>query len=180
MSVIATILAGVAAKAGAPIIKGILEAAAPGPVSEIGGKIIDAIAGQAGVDPGGLEGLSKTDPGRLEAAVSATEAAMPELIALWETGVQGQFALLQAETKKGGLESAWRWGWMYLLGFFWLFLAVLVPVANLVLPEPGIRLIVPPAEMLTLTSWFIALYMGGHTLKELGMNVRDALTGGKK
>lgn len=180
MSQIKDILLTAARKVGAPVIKGILEATTPGVVSDIGGKIIDRIAANAGVEPDGLEGLSKGSPDRLEAAVSATETQMPELIALYEAGLQGQFALLLAETAKGGLDSAWRWGWMYLLGFFWLWLIVVVPVLNLMLPEPGLVMTVSVTTVLTLTSWFIALYMGGHTLKELGVNVRDAITGWKK
>lgn len=168
-----------ARKIGAPVIKTILEGVAPGAVSDIGGRIIDRIAGNAGVEPDGLEGLSKTAPDRFEAAVKETESAMPEVIALYEAGVQGQFALLQAETAKGGWDSAWRWGWMYLLGFFWLWLIVVVPVLNLLLPAPGLVLTVSVTTVLTLTSWFIALYMGGHTLKELGVNVRDAITSWK-
>ena len=175
MSQIVDILVSVARKVGAPVIKGVLEATTPGVVSDIGGRIIDSIAGKAGVEPDGLEGLSKTAPERLEAAVSATENAMPDLIRMWETGIQGQHALLMAETQKGGLESAWRWGWMYLLGFFWLWLIVVVPVLNLMLPAPGLIMTVSVTTVLTLTSWFIALYMGGHTLKELGLNVRDAI-----
>ncbi len=31
------------------------------------------------------------------------------------------------------------------------------------------------ATLLTLTSWFMALYMGGHTIKDFGKNVIDAV-----
>jgi hypothetical protein len=31
------------------------------------------------------------------------------------------------------------------------------------------------ATLMTLTSWFMALYMGGHTVKDLGRNVIDAV-----
>ena len=31
------------------------------------------------------------------------------------------------------------------------------------------------ATLMTLTSWFMALYMGGHTVKDLGKNVIDAV-----
>lgn len=179
MSGLREILLGVATKVGAPLIKGILENAAPGVVSTIGGKVIDAIAGHAGVEPEALPDLAQLSPEAVEKAVIATEGQMPELIALWEKGLEGQFALLSAETSKGGLESAWRWGWMYLLGFFWLWLIVVVPVFNLMLPEPGLVMTVSVTTVLTLTSWFIALYMGGHTLKELGTNIRDAVSGWK-
>jgi hypothetical protein len=174
---IAEKLAAIAAKVGAPVIKGILEATAPGVVSSIGGRIIDEIAAQAGVTVERLPATIDAQPEAIGAIVKETESDMPRLIALWETGLNGQFALLQAETARGGWDSAWRWGWMYLLGFFWFWLVIIVPVINLVLPAPGLVMIVSVTTILTLTSWFIALYMGGHTLKELGTNIRDAFAG---
>jgi hypothetical protein len=177
---IAERLAAIAAKVGAPVIKGLLQATTPGVVSDIGGRIIDEIAGQAGVSAEQLPDILESNPRLVESAVVAIEADMPRLIALWEAGIQGQFALLQAETQKGGWDSAWRWGWMYLLGFFWLWLIVVVPVLNLMLPDPGLVMTVSVTTVLTLTSWFIALYMGGHTLKELGTNIRDAFVGRTK
>jgi hypothetical protein len=184
MSVLAGILAGIAAKVGAPIIKGILEQTVGGQVSEIGGKVIDEIAAQAGVARDQLEATIELHPESINAIVKETEADMPRLIALWQTGLQGQFALLQAETAKGGLDSAWRWGWMYLLGFFWAWLIVIVPVLNLFMRLSGsaatLEMIVTISTVLTLTSWFIALYMGGHTLKELGTNIRDAFSARSK
>ncbi|MBX8828080.1 hypothetical protein HBA93_20970, partial [Ochrobactrum sp. SFR4] len=87
------------------------------------------------------------------------------MIALWSQGLTGQFALLEAETKQGGWVSAWRWGWMYLLGFFWIWRIVLLPIVNASFGS-SIETI-DLAVLLTLTAWFISLYMGGHTVKEL-------------
>jgi hypothetical protein len=178
MSAIAAIVLKVAAEIGAPMIKGMLENAAPGMVSEIGGKIIDAVAGKAGVAPERLPELAIAEPETVSAAVSAVEANMPELVALWSKGLDGQFALLGAETKEGVLQSAWRWGWMYLLGFFWVWKIVLLPVINhfLRLPIETIE----AAILMTLTSWFLALYMGGHTLKEVAKSIGDVTGGWKK
>jgi hypothetical protein len=178
MSAIAAIVLKMAAEIGAPVIKGVLENSVGGPVSEIGGKIIDAVAGKAGVEPERLPEIAVSEPDTVTAAVSAVEADMPELIALWSKGLDGQFALLQTETKEGILQSAWRWGWMYLLGFFWLWKIVLLPVINhfLRLPIETIE----AAILMTLTSWFIALYMGGHTLKEVAKSIGDVTGGWKK
>jgi len=80
-------------------------------------------------------------------------------------GVSGQFDLLKAEQAEAWYQSAWRWGWMYLLAVFWTCYVLAFPVAEAIgLPVERID----PAILLTLTTWFISLYMGGHTVKALG------------
>jgi len=169
-----TILIAVAAKVGAPLVKSILEKKIGGKAGEIGGAVIDAIAGKAGAAP---EDLPKLPPGELEDAVRQVEAEAPELIELWAQGLSGQFALLQAEQKEAWYQSAWRWGWMYLLALFWVWRIMIAPYVNWHLrrlydsaPE-----LIDYAILLTLTGWFISLYMGGHTLKELSKNAIDAM-----
>lgn len=168
------ILIAAATRIGAPLVKSILEKKIGGKAGEIGGAVIDAIAGKAGVAPEDLPDLA---PKKLDEAVAATEAEAPEMIALWAQGVEGQFALLQAEQKEAWYQSAWRWGWMYLLAVFWVWRIMIAPYVNWYLrrlydsaPE-----LIDYAILLTLTGWFISLYMGGHTLKELGKNAIDAV-----
>jgi hypothetical protein len=55
---------------------------------------------------------------------------MPELIALYAAGLEGQFALLQAETREGFWQSFWRYGWMYLLAIFWIWRIIIGPIVN--------------------------------------------------
>ena len=97
----------------------------------------------------------------------------PELIQLWQAGLAGQFALLQAEQREAWYQSAWRWGWMYLLAVFWIWRIMIVPVLNhgAATPIEAIDL----AVLLTLTTWFISLYMGGHTIKALGESAINAV-----
>lgn len=170
MSAVATIIASIASKVGADLIGNVLGdrfGPAGGQLAEV---VIGEVAGHLGVTPEALPEVPHAD---LEGAVKDIEARMPELIALWSRGLDGQFAMLQGEQKEGGLASGWRWGWMYLLGFFWVWVIVIVPLAN---AATGGRIeVIDFAILLTLTSWFIALYMGGHTVKELGKNAMDAI-----
>lgn len=178
MSAIGAVIAAAAAKVGAGMVKSVVErslGAGAGQIAgDLAGNVIDTVARKAGVEPIDLPTLADREPGQVEEAVLATEADMPELIALWQRGLDGQFALLQAETQEGGLKAFWRYGWMYLLAVFWIWRIIIVPVANRYLGPSPIEP-VDFAVLLTLTSWFMALYMGGHTVKELGKSAIEAL-----
>lgn len=170
MSGIGAIIAGIAAKVGAKLV-GKAVGGAFGPAGgELAETVIDTIAGRLGVP---AEDIPAQPEDKLAQAVRETERAdMPELLALWGKGLEGQFALLQAESKEGVLQSAWRWGWMYLLGLYWTHTILLVPV----LRANGIDIEgVDVAVLLTLTTWFISLYMGGHTVKALGESAINAV-----
>ncbi|PWV97725.1 hypothetical protein DFR52_106250 [Hoeflea marina] len=174
MSALAAILAGIAAEVGAPLIRKILEpkiGAAGGALAET---VIKTIAEKAGVEP---ETLPEIEPSELEKAVRETEAEAPELIALYAAGLEGQFKLLASETREGFWPSAWRYGWMYLLAIFWIWRILIGPIVNQQIISGGGALIdmIDLATLLTLTSWFMALYMGGHTIKDFGKNVIDAV-----
>ncbi len=118
------------------------------------------------------EALPQVDQHKLESAVLGVEMSAPELIALYQAGLAGQFALLQAEQAEGFWQSAWRWGWMYLLAFFWTCAFLLFPLCRLF----GFDLDpIDTATLGTLTGWFISLYMGGHTVKELGKQAVEAV-----
>lgn len=170
MSGLAVILAGIAAEVGAPLIKKILEPKIGATGGALAETVIKTIAEKAGAEPIDLPNLDRT---ALEAAINQTEAEAPELIALYAAGLEGQFALLQSETREGFWQSAWRWGWMYLLAAFWIWRIIILPLVNRAVDQP-----IEPVDMavlMTLTSWFIGLYMGGHTLKELGRNVAEVM-----
>ena len=174
MSVIGGVLISVASKVGATLVKTVLEdklgVPAGGNGGDLVGTVIDAIAGKAGVAPTELPQLPQP---QLEAAVTAAEADMPGLIDLHRIGLQGQFALLMAEQGEPWYQGAWRWGWMYLLAFFWLWRIVVLPIVNSRAAN-SIEAI-DLAVLLTLTTWFISLYMGGHTVKALGESAINAV-----
>jgi len=174
MSVLAGILAGIAAEIGAPLVRKILEPKIGATGGALAETVIKTIAGKAGVEPSELPDL---EPAILEEAVRTTEAEAPELIALYAAGLEGQFALLQTETKEGFWQSFWRYGWMYLLAVFWVWRIIAAPIVNQRLGSGGGMMIemIDVATLMTLTSWFMALYMGGHTVKDLGKNVIEAV-----
>lgn len=169
MTPILAIIVAAAAKVGAPLVKAIVEKHAGPLAGTLAGSVIDQVASKVGVP---AEELAHADPAVVESAVRSIEAETPEMIALWQAGLAGQFALLQAEQTEGFWQSAWRWGWMYLLAFLWICAFLLFPIIRAFgfFIEP-----IDPAQLLTLTGWFISLYMGGHTVKELGKQAVDAV-----
>ena len=166
-AILASILIDVAARVGAPIVKSLLEKHVGGAAGEIGGMVIDAIAGKAGVAPGALPSLPAKD---LEAAVAAVEAETPGLVAAWVDQQREANRLMLAELDRS--ESWWTWAWrpawMWFLGFLFLFRLVLVPIADAILGS-DVAAAVDLPTMMTLTAWFMGLYMGGHTLKDLAV-----------
>jgi hypothetical protein len=170
MSVLGGIIAGVAAKIGAELVgKALGDRFGPagGALAET---VIGTVAEKLGVEPDALPNVPAKE---LEKAVKATEADMPELIALWAKGLDGQFGLLKAEAKEGLVQSAWRWGWMYLLAVVWTWTWMAGPIVNHFADQP---IELPDRDTLTtVTGWFMALYMGGHTIKALGENAIAAV-----
>lgn len=166
---IGSVIAGAAAKIGAKMVG----KAVSGVLGERGGQLAEAVitsvAEKLGVEP---ERIPEVPQRELETAIYRTETEMPEMIALWSKGLDHQFALLQAETREGTLQSAWRWGWMYLLGLIWTCYLLVFPVLAVL----GIEIErIDLAVLLTLTTWFISLYMGGHTVKSLGDSAINAV-----
>ncbi|RVG08825.1 hypothetical protein CN234_16870 [Sinorhizobium meliloti] len=171
MSAIGAILIAVAEKVAAPVVKSILQGKIGRAGDGLVDVIVDKVAGKLGVEP---DAIADESPEKLEEAVREIETEAPELLAMWQAGLEGQFALLQAEQKEGFWPSAWRWGWMYLLGLMWFVRLMIVPVAD-VLFGTAIAAGMDLAVMMTLTTWFISLYMGGHTVKVLGASAVDAV-----
>jgi len=136
---------------------------------ELAKGVVTSVAEKLGVP---AEDIPSVPAPKLDDAVAEVEMDMPEKIQLWSQGLTGQFALLQAETAEGPWQSGWRWGWMYLLALFWIFYILIFPVlAALGIVVNGVDV----AVLLTLTTWFISLYMGGHTIKTLGESAIDAV-----
>tara|TARA_R110002020_G_scaffold10801_22_gene41079 strand:+ start:6683 stop:7240 length:558 start_codon:yes stop_codon:yes gene_type:complete len=173
-----SLLIGMAAEVGAPLVKDILDNKIGGGSGKLAETVIKSVATSAGTTPAQLPELAAGKPAVVKAAIEKAESIAPELIALYTAGLEGQFKLLLAESAEGPLQSGWRWGWMYLLGLFWAFYVLIFPIVNALLEATGSVVQVKTLEaaiLLTLTSWFIALYMGGHTIKELGKSAIDAV-----
>lgn len=166
------------AKIGAPIAASLLRSYG-GTAGEAAGWLLEQLAGSIGTDPTPEAIVDElvNNPVSVETIRALDQERGEAWVTVYQAGLAGQFALLQSEESGNPWKSAWRWGWMYLLGFFWLWTIILVPLVNAI-AKSAIET-VQLAELLTLTSWFIALYMGGHTLKELGKNVIDAVRAAK-
>lgn len=164
MSLLAGILIEAAGRVGAPIVKGMLEKYVGGKAGEIGGEIIDVIAGKAGVPPADLPSLPADELG---AAVQAAEPVAAELVlAEVEQQREANRLMLAEMDKEGGTWTwAWRPAWMWLLGFLWTYALVLRPLVNAAV---GAAIEAVDVSMLmTLTGAYLALYMGGHTAKRI-------------
>lgn len=154
----------VAAQIGAPLIRQVLSNRIGAQNTELATSVVEAVARRAGVGVPDLDSFADANPSRMVDAVRETEAMMPEMVALYAQGLEGQFALLQAEQKGPWWGWAWRPFMMWLLAFLWLWNIVILHVANAIW-----RIALPPTDftvLLGLTSVYMALYMGGHTLKD--------------
>lgn len=166
MSALTTILIGAATKVGAPIVKRILEEKVGGTVGELGGVLIDAIAGKAGVPVDELETLPAP---RLEAAIAAVEAETPEILSAWNAQQRETNRLMLEEMKK---ETPFGWLWrpagMWLMLFLVAWYIVLLPILNTLLAAVGARqglvLVIGWPDFFQVFLTFVGLYMGGNTL----------------
>ncbi|KPF47059.1 3TM-type holin [Rhizobium sp. AAP43] len=175
MSVVASILIDVAAKVGAPMVKSILEKHVGGVAGSVGGAVIDAIAGQAGVSP---QDLPKLPELQLEAAIGAVEAS-PEIILAYTRGQELSNELMLAE-----MNSESRFGWMWRPAGMWLMLfltawfAFLRPVVNAALWSAGtaiqIEIGLDLATFLGIFTIYTGLYMGGHTVMKAVAKAKGA------
>lgn len=162
-----SVLGAIALQAGLPILEKLLSKRIGDEGGKLATQVIQTIAERAGTTPDQIEAFAEATPGRVIDAMREVERAAPELIAAYDRDLQLQLAALAAEQDDPAWMRAWRPGWMYLLGFLWLWNLVILHVANAVwkiaLPP------LPTTDLLALTGLFLSLYMGGHTvLRALG------------
>ena len=166
-------LIALATNMGAPLVRAALERRIGSANAGLVTDVLARIAGNAGTTPPELERVLHDNEPRVVDAIRETEAMMPELIALYAQGLEGQFAMLQAEQKGPWWGWAWRPFMMWLLAFLWLWNIVILHVANAYW-----RIALPPTDftsLLSLTGIYMALYMGGHTLKDLARVARGGV-----
>jgi hypothetical protein len=103
--------------------------------------------------------MAGQDPARIERAVLQAEADTPALV-LAHVESQRLANELQLAEMSGGKVWTWAWrpAWMYFLmaAWGWTLLAIALQVPAIDLPM-----------LMTLTGAYLALYMGGHTLKDV-------------
>ncbi|RUS64887.1 hypothetical protein EGN72_02530 [Pseudorhodobacter sp. E13] len=160
-----TALIGLAGQVGLPILRKILEDKLGGAGGSLAADVIEAVAGRVGVAPDDLDAVINSQPGVVIDAMREVERMAPEMVALYASGLEYQMAVLQAEKGEPLWARAWRPGWMYLLGLFWAWNIVVLHIANAIW-----KIALPAAPwdiLMSLTGIFMALYMGGHTLKDV-------------
>lgn len=143
------------ARAGAPILGGIIG----GPAGAIASAAVSAIAGALGSDaaPAAVSAAIAADPARAATAVQQVEQAAPAAwIALQKASVEAYAELTRTEMARGWFYAAWRPAGMWLLLALWGFA---------LLPAPCLGIAVPMPDLVSFTSLYLTLYMGGHTAK---------------
>jgi hypothetical protein len=160
MSLLPSILIGVAAKVGAPVIKGILERRVGKAGADLADAVIGAIARRADANPESLESLP---PKQIEEAVKQAEAEAADIITQFTEQQRMAHDLQMAEMEKGPL---WTWAWrpagMWLVLSLFCYGLVVVPLIRLF--RPGME----PFALDTLMQFggvYMSLYLGGHTAK---------------
>lgn len=157
-------LIALAGKIGLPILSQILSRRL-GTGPQLTEDVLRAVAARAGVPVGDLDALAESDPTIIGDALREVERQSPELVALYATGLEKQFALLAAEQEEGGWRSGWRPAGMYLIGFLWLWNVVVLHVCNAIW-----KIALPPMDfgvLIQISGLYMGLYMGGHTVKDL-------------
>lgn len=158
-------LAQIALNAGLPIIEQILSKKLGDAGGQLASQTLRAIAERLKVEPEAIEAEADRSPGAVIDAMREVERMSPEMIALYATGLQGQFALLQAESTEPFWSRGWRPTGMWLILFLWAWNIVILHVANAVW-----KIALPPAPFDALgwlTGVYCSFYMGGHTLKDV-------------
>lgn len=158
-------LATIALNAGLPVIEKILSRKLGDAGGQLATEVIRAIADRIGVPPETVEAHAESYPGAVIDAMREVERMTPEMTALYAAGLQGQFALLQAESAEPLWARAWRPLGMYLILFLWTWNIVILHVCNAIW-----KIALPPAPFDALgwlTGVYFGLYMGGHTVKDV-------------
>ncbi len=155
---IASIILPIAKKVGARAVEHYIGKGA----AELSSEIIDTIAVAAGAK---REDLPSLPPERIEEAVRKVEPLTPAIVTSFVEQQREANRLMLAEMEK---ESAWSWAWrpatMWLIAAFWLWSLVFVPIVNAL---AGAQIPVFLQELTWFTTAYMALYMGGHTAKEV-------------
>lgn len=165
-----TLLASIATSVAAPMVRGLLQEKLGPSNARLAEAVVDAVADRAGVEPMMLDKFAADKPEVIRQAVLDVEAEMPQMIALYHASMDQQFALLQAEMKQPVWTWAWRPLWMYFLIVVWGWNIIGLHLLNALLKWQ-----LPPVDwttLLAITSLFMGLYMGGHTVKAFAAGVK--------
>lgn len=152
-----------AVRTGSNVVKDIVSAQLGPTIGGLAGTVVDTIAETLGVKPEDIPSANPTDVD--VAVISADEN--PEILKLYVEQQKLTNDLLKTEMDKS--ESLWTWAWrpawMWFLMLVWFYALIAAPLASGI---TGISLEIPDLGVLvSLTITFLALYMGGHTAKDI-------------
>ena len=149
---------------GLPIVVRVLSGRIGSVNGQLVGTVLDAIATRVGTTVDKLDEVAETMPAEVGAAMREVEGIAPEMVEVYDRGLQGQFALLMAEREDPVWMRAWRPLGMYVIGFLWLWAIVLLHGLNAIF-----KIALPPVDLgilFQLSALYLGLYMGGHTVKD--------------
>ena len=159
----AAILLPVAEKVGATVIKAILAKAGVKGFDGAVDSVVKSVAEAAGVRPDELGAAPDLADAVQEVETQATMS--PELMAAYVDSQRLSIDLQRAEiAAEPSWTWAWRPAWMYLLAMIWLYALMLRPMVN-----AAVGAAIEPVDLsilMTLTGFYLSLYMGGHTIKD--------------
>ncbi len=152
-----------AVRTGSSIVKDIVSSQLGPTIGGLAGTVVDTIAETLGVKP---EDIPSANPADIDAAVISADEN-PEILKLYVEQQKLTNDLLKTEMGKS--ESLWTWAWrpawMWFLMLVWFYALIAAPLASGI---TGISLEIPDLGVLvSLTITFLALYMGGHTAKDI-------------
>ena len=161
-AVLDTILSS-AVRTGSGVIKDIISAQLGPTIGGLAGTVVDTIAESLGVEPAAIPSLP-TD--QIDDAVIVADNNK-EIIQLYIEQQKLTNSLLLAEMNQS--ESLWTWAWrpawMWFLMLAWFYALMAAPIVS---GMTGVSFAIPDLSVLvSLTITFLALYMGGHTAKDI-------------
>lgn len=170
-------LAGQLFKLGAPQLGGIIGTAIGGPagtvVGGVAGKVIEELAGKLGT-PATPEAVEKAVAEKPEAPaiVAQVEASSPDLIKLWQSEVDRGTEAQRAEIERGfGAWQFWRGAWQALIIGGWAVILLSALFGALI----GLKPLIPLSDLIgnwgSVTLAWLAVFNGGHTLKEIAPSI---------
>lgn len=163
-------LAGELFKVGASNLGTIVGTAIGGPAGGIAGKVVDTLAdalGTAKTPEAVAEGVAQKPE-----VVAEIEAQSPELVKVWQAEADRTTDAQAAEIEKGfGSWQFWRGAWQALIISGWaIVLLVALFGGGLVRPLVSLTDIIGAWGSVTMT--WLAVFNGGHTLKEIAPVIR--------
>jgi hypothetical protein len=162
-----TALGKILIKAGAPILKHVLETEVGGTAGKVGSVVVDSIGAALGVEPTPEAIVAKHDaePAAVEAAIQTVEASRDWFNYLMIATAARDKMIEREDTRESFFAWAWRPAMSWLVIFLFVWAMVFVPMANAAFGAS----IAPPSieDIVAFASIWLVIYGGGHTAKSI-------------